>query len=243
LTISCLRKIFTSTKDIECNPITKKVIKTEENARTVDIITLRAQSLRGQGSISCQYFKLKRTRKKLKKNLINLIKCYRDQQLAQVQNEEKKNESKGYFSTAISWVKSAANQVGLAKSNSTDMTDISKLFIQLIESYLEIGYSKVRKIKFLYFFWFLLSDLYTVVLSLSKRERTVNVILQTFQTVHHVRSCKRSRTVNGCYAERSSCNPLQRIVENVYVTVKVRSRSRFKNEITIVKLLNIKRRK
>ena len=180
LTVSCLRIKFTSTKDIECNPITKKVIKTEENARTVDIITLRAQSLRGHGSISCQYFKLKRTCKKLKKNLINSIKCYRDQQLAQVQNEEKKNESKGYFSTAIGWVKSAATQVGLAKSNSTDMKDISKLFIQLIENYLELGYSKVGKIILIYFYWFLFSDLYIEIRSFSI------LVFQTFHTVHHV---------------------------------------------------------
>ena len=143
LTVSCWRLKFSSTKGIECNPITKKAIKTETNAKTVELINLRAQSMRGHGSISCQYFKLKRTCKKLKKNLINSIKSYRDQQMAQELNLEKQNEPKGFYSTLTGFFKSAANHVGIMQSKSIEMADISDLFIQLIENYLELGYSKV----------------------------------------------------------------------------------------------------
>ncbi len=177
LTVSCLRIKFTSTKDIECNPITKKVIKTEENARTVDIITLRAQSLRGHGSISCQYFKLKRTCKKLKKNLINSIKCYRDQQLAQVQNEEKKKRIKRIFLDS--------NRLGQISCYSGWASEKQ---LYWYERYFQAFYSVNRKLSRIrifkggknYTYLFLFSDLYIEIRSFSI------LVFQTFHTVHHV---------------------------------------------------------
>ena len=138
-TVSVLRLNFDSSrlKSIVCNEKTRKAIKTKETARAIDLVTLRAQSLRGQGCLASQYFKLKRTCRKLKKNAINLIKSYYSQKEAQELINKQKNAPKGYFSTAISWVKSAI------QSKPIELTDISKLFVHIIETYLELGYSKV----------------------------------------------------------------------------------------------------
>lgn len=95
------------------------------------------QNKRGKGSIKSQYYKTKRACGKLRKNAINMINTFHKQLEAEELAQQKKDEPKSLFSKAISALKY------YIQSKPLEISDLSSLFVQLVSSYLELGYSKV----------------------------------------------------------------------------------------------------
>jgi hypothetical protein len=109
---------------IKYNRNSKILLRTKDNYRQIDTISLKAQHKRGQLCVNSEYYQLKRKCKKLKKDILNAIKAINEAPQQQSGLQSIWSSVKGYVNSVF-------------KKETKDFTD---LMIELIETYLQLGF-------------------------------------------------------------------------------------------------------